>query len=57
MVAAFGTVLHVTGADARIIEASIAPFRNNAQWHWTPAKPSIEDVFIHTLARLGSNRQ
>jgi ABC-2 type transport system ATP-binding protein len=57
MVAAFGTVLHVTGADARMIEVSIAPFRNNPQWHWAPVKPSIEDVFIHTLTRLGSNRQ
>jgi ABC-2 type transport system ATP-binding protein len=57
MVAAFGTVLHVTGADARMIEVSIAPFRNNPRWHWAPVRPSLEDVFIHTLARLGSNRQ
>ena len=57
MVAAFGTVLHVTGADARMIEVGIAPFRNNPQWHWATVRPSLEDVFIHTLARLGSNRQ
>jgi ABC-2 type transport system ATP-binding protein len=57
MVAAFGTVLHVTGADARMIEASIAPFRADPRWRWAPVKPSLEDVFIHTLARLGSNRQ
>jgi ABC-2 type transport system ATP-binding protein len=54
MVAAFGTVLHVTAVDARMIEVSIAPFRDNPRWHWTPAKPSLEDVFIHTLARLGA---
>ncbi len=40
-----------------MIEASIAPFRNDPRWHWEPAKPSLEDVFIHTLARSGSDRQ
>jgi len=51
MVAAFGTTLHVTGRDAAALEAAIAPFRAEAALRWAPASPTLEDVFIHTLAR------
>jgi ABC-2 type transport system ATP-binding protein len=56
MVAAFGTGLHVTGTDAAELAAAIAPFRNDPRYHWEPTEPSLEDVFIHTLARVGANR-
>ena len=55
MVAAFGTALHVTGTDAAQIEAAIAPFRDDPRYDWEPAAPSLEDVFIHTLARAGAD--
>jgi ABC-2 type transport system ATP-binding protein len=57
MVASFGTVLHVTGTDPAAIETAIAPFRADPGYHWAPAKPSLEDVFIHTLARLGNGHR
>ena len=57
MVAAFGTALHVTGTDAAQVEAGIAPFRADARYAWEPAEPSLEDVFIHTLARAGADRR
>jgi ABC-2 type transport system ATP-binding protein len=57
MVAAFGTALHVTGTDAAQIAASIAPFRGDPRHVWEPARPSLEDVFIHTLARVGADRR
>jgi ABC-2 type transport system ATP-binding protein len=57
MVAAFGTVLHVTGTDAAGLEAAIAPLRGDARYSWAPARPTLEDVFIHTLARLGGDRK
>ena len=57
MVAAFGTALHVTGSDAAQVEAGIAPFRDDPRYAWEPAEPSLEDVFIHTLARAGADRQ
>jgi len=55
MVAAFGTALHVTGTDPAGIEAAIAPFRADPRYAWAPAPASLEDVFIHTLARAGGN--
>ena len=57
MVAAFGTALHVTGTDAAAMEASIAPLRHDGAHVWEKAKPSLEDVFIHTLARIGGDRR
>jgi hypothetical protein len=47
----------VTGTDAAQLEAGIAPFRDDARHQWEPAQPSLEDVFIHTLARAGVARQ
>jgi ABC-2 type transport system ATP-binding protein len=55
MVAAFGATLHVTGTDAAALEASIAPFRDDPRYVWAPERPSLEDVFIHTLARSGED--
>ncbi len=57
MVAAFGTALHVTGTDTAALETAIAPYRGDARYTWAPARPSLEDVFIHTLARLGADRR
>jgi ABC-2 type transport system ATP-binding protein len=57
MVAAFGTALHVTGTDAAALEAAISAFRDDPRYNWAPARPSLEDVFIHTLARLENGRK
>jgi ABC-2 type transport system ATP-binding protein len=57
MVAAFGTVLHVTGTDPAAIAASIAPFRDDTRYRWERIEPSLEDVFIHTLAGAQAGRQ
>jgi len=55
MVAAFGTALHVTGTDAAQLEAAIAPFRDDPRYAWEESAPSLEDVFIHTLAQAGAD--
>ena len=34
MVAPFGTSLHVSGRDKAALEATIAPYRDNKEWHW-----------------------
>jgi ABC-2 type transport system ATP-binding protein len=57
MAAAFGTALHVTGTDGAALETAIAPYRGDARWRWAPIEPSLEDVFIHTLARAGEDRR
>jgi ABC-2 type transport system ATP-binding protein len=53
MTAAFGASLHVSGTDASLLERSIEPFRADPKLRWTRTRPSLEDVFIHTLARAG----
>ena len=53
MTAAFGASLHVSGTDPALLEASIERYRSDPRFRWTRAQPSLEDVFIHTLARAG----
>jgi ABC-2 type transport system ATP-binding protein len=54
MTAAFGASLHVSGTDPTLLERSIEPFRADPRLRWTRTQPSLEDVFIHTLARAGA---
>ena len=51
MTAAFGASLHVSGTDAALLERSIEPLRADPRLRWAKARPSLEDVFIHTLWR------
>ena len=53
MTAAFGASLHVSGTDPALLERSIEPLRADPRFRWTSTRPSLEDVFIHTLARAG----
>lgn len=53
MTAAFGASLHVSGTDPALLERSIEPLRADPRYRWARARPSLEDVFIHTLARAG----
>jgi ABC-2 type transport system ATP-binding protein len=53
MTAAFGASLHVSGTDQARLERSIGPYRSDPRFHWSRTQPSLEDVFIHTLARAG----
>ena len=57
MVAPFGTSLHVSGRDRGALEASIAPYREQANWHWQRSEPSLEDVFIDLMSRARDNFQ
>jgi ABC-2 type transport system ATP-binding protein len=49
MVAAFGSALHVVGADRAALEAAIAPHRR-PPFTWREAPASLEDVLIHMMA-------
>ncbi|WP_407169655.1 ABC transporter ATP-binding protein [Bradyrhizobium sp. ORS 111] len=57
MVAPFGTSLHVSGRDKAALEAAIAPYRDDAKWHWQASEPSLEDVFIDLMGRSKDNFQ
>jgi len=57
MVAPFGTSLHVSGRDQAALEASIAPYREQAKWQWQKSEPSLEDVFIDLMSRAKDNFQ
>jgi ABC-2 type transport system ATP-binding protein len=51
---AFGAALHVSGDDARALEAAIAPWRA-APRQWTQIRPGLEDVFIHLMEGARDN--
>ena len=52
--AMFGKVLHVSGADARLLEQSIAPFRR-PPLEWRKERSGLEDVFIHFMRGAADN--
>ena len=54
-VAAFGSVLHVSGRDAGLLEKSIAPYRARPELKWQRTEPSLEDVFIQLMSGLDSD--
>jgi ABC-2 type transport system ATP-binding protein len=51
---AFGTRLHVSGADPAKLESAIARFRTGA-YEWEKTKSSLEDVFIHLMEKSQDN--
>ena len=51
MIAAFGNTLHVTGTDAAALGRAIAPYQNAPRYQWDKTDPSLEDVFIFTIAK------
>jgi ABC-2 type transport system ATP-binding protein len=55
MAAPFGNALHVSGTDARGLEAAIAPWRDDPMLVWSRTEPSLEDVFIHLMGRAEDN--
>jgi len=55
LVAAFGSALHVSGTDEAALAAAIAPWRADPALRWTPARPSLEDVFIQTMRGAADN--
>ncbi|MEP7181463.1 MAG: ABC transporter ATP-binding protein [Betaproteobacteria bacterium] len=48
-VAAFGTALHVTGADGARLDAALAPVKAEPGRTWRQVAPGLEDVFIHLM--------
>jgi len=57
MVAPFGTSLHVSGRDRAMLEATIAPWREDERFRWQQSEPSLEDVFIELMTRSKDNFQ
>jgi ABC-2 type transport system ATP-binding protein len=56
-VAPFGSSLHVAGLDAAKLDAALARFKADARYRWEPAKPTLEDVFIHLMDNVADNFQ
>ena len=51
---AFGSMLHVSGADAAALEKAVTPYRT-APFTWTPIRSGLEDVFIHLMGQSRDN--
>lgn len=47
----FGSVMHVTGQEADLLEAALAPLRGDARYRIERIDPTLEDVFISLMAR------
>ena len=52
---AFGSVLHVTGADAHALETTLRNLTAESGAHAAPIDTSLEDVFIHMMKRSSDN--
>lgn len=52
--AAFGTAIHVSGADRAALEAAVSPYRREP-YHWIEVAPTLEDVFIQLMGRSQDN--
>ncbi len=52
MVVPFGARLHVSGTDARALEASVSRVAAQAGLAASPIEPGLEDVFIHLMRRV-----
>lgn len=52
-VAFFGNKLHVCGKDEKLLEQSIAPFKNE---HWQKIASSLEDTFIQLVEQAEEKR-
>ncbi|EIM26246.1 ABC transporter ATP-binding protein [Microvirga lotononidis] len=55
MVAPFGTALHVSGRDAKRLDAATHDLRESGPQVWTPGHASLEDVFIDLMSRTKDN--
>jgi len=53
-VAAFGTRLHISGADETAMLKSLGPYRSRMDLHFEKVAPSLEDIFIHFMADQGN---
>lgn len=48
----FGATLHVSGVQSALMQHSIFPFQSDERYHWTRAKPGLEDVFIQMMDQV-----
>ena len=57
MVVPFGSVLHVSGADAGVLQSTVERYRHRPGLAWRPTEPGIEDAFIHFMRNAQDNFQ
>ena len=56
-VVAFGTQLHISGADHDALDRALQPYRNRAGLKMEHVEPSLEDVFISLMQHQPDNVQ
>ena len=57
MVVPFGVTLHVSGANAEMLQASLKTFFARTDLRWEQIAPSLEDVFIGLMNSAKDNYQ
>ncbi|MFM5931481.1 MAG: ABC transporter ATP-binding protein [Novosphingobium sp.] len=53
MAAPFGAAIHVCGTDPAALHEAVLPWER--QFKWSPAEPTLEDVFIHLMRQSEDN--
>ncbi|MFM5906851.1 MAG: ABC transporter ATP-binding protein [Novosphingobium sp.] len=53
MAAPFGAAIHVCGPDPQALKEAVGPWQQ--QITWSPAEPTLEDVFIHLMRQSEDN--
>lgn len=51
----FGNTLHVTGRDAALLRAALAPCADDDDYRVEPIESTLEDVFISLMAGATDN--
>ena len=51
----FGTTLHVSGVDHAALDAVRDRYASRAGFRWTPAEPSLDDVFVRLMREATDN--
>ena len=53
--ARFGTALHVSGTDAKVLNATVKKLGHDKKHKWTKQPSGLEEVFIHLMADAKDN--
>ncbi|MBX9804436.1 MAG: ABC transporter ATP-binding protein [Alphaproteobacteria bacterium] len=55
-VAVFGKTLHISGANATLLQQTLAPFQRDRRIIWEKGTPNLEDVFVQMTGKTNGSR-
>ncbi len=55
-IAPFGRTLHISGANAKVLAKTLAPFQKSKKITWEKGTPNLEDVFVQMTGKTNGVR-